>query len=91
MTNGDFINGIISDKKFKNNIRKNCFIQKLRTKIYSSLSKCGIRYLLKFPIPKCHRQFFGILSQNPEYVQTHCNAKNNPSYFAIRKWMINQI
>ena len=33
-----------------------------------------------------HRQFFKVISQNPEYVKTHCNDRNNPFHFAIRKW-----
>ena len=37
-----------------------------------------------------HRQFFRIMSQNPDYVQTNCNDINNPFHFAIRKWMIKQ-
>ena len=32
-----------------------------------------------------HRQFFRIISQNPDYVQTHCNDRNNLFHFAIRK------
>ena len=33
-----------------------------------------------------HRQFFRKLSENPEYIQTHCNTLNNPFHFACRKW-----
>ena len=36
-----------------------------------------------------HRQLFTILSQNPEYVQTQCNDRKNPSHFACRRWYIN--
>ena len=32
-----------------------------------------------------HRQFFKILPQNPDYVQTHCNDRKNPFHFACRK------
>ena len=32
-----------------------------------------------------HRHFFRILSQNPEYVQTHCNDRRNRFHFACRK------
>ena len=35
-----------------------------------------------------HRQFFETLSQNPEYVQTHCNDRNNAFRFACRKWYL---
>ena len=31
-----------------------------------------------------HRQFFKILSQQPEYVKTHCNNLNNTFRFACR-------
>ena len=34
-----------------------------------------------------HRHFFKILSQNPGYVQTRCNDRNNPFDFAFRNWM----
>ena len=37
-----------------------------------------------------HRQFFKIISQNPEYVKPHCNDLNNPLSFAFRSWMIKQ-
>ena len=32
-----------------------------------------------------HRRFFKKLSQNRDYVQTHCNNRNNPFHFACRK------
>ena len=35
-----------------------------------------------------HRRFFKIISQNPEYVQTHCDDRNNPFHFACRKWCL---
>ena len=34
-----------------------------------------------------HRQFCSILSQKPEYVQTHCNDRNNSFHFALPKWI----
>ena len=37
-------------------------------------------------MPMCHRQFFRKRSQSHDYVQTHCNARNNPFHFACRKW-----
>ena len=37
-----------------------------------------------------HRQFFRIISRNPDYVTTHCNDLNNPLKIAIRKWMNEQ-
>ena len=35
-----------------------------------------------------YRQFFKILSQNSEYVQTHCNDRNNSFQFEYRKWYL---
>ena len=35
-----------------------------------------------------HRHFFKKLSQNRDYVQTHCNDLNNPFHFACRKWYL---
>ena len=55
MTNGDFVKGIISDKRLKNIIRENGFIHKLTIKIYSSLSNINIGYYRKFPTPMRHR------------------------------------
>ena len=61
-------------------------INKLTIKIYSSLSNVKIHYYLKHRIPQLHRQFFKILSQNQDYVQTHCNERNSPFHFACGKW-----
>ena len=55
----------------------------LKTKIYSNLSHIKLR------IPIMHRQFFKILSQNRDYVQTHCNDRNNPFHFACQTWIKN--
>ena len=30
--------------------------------------------------------FFKILSQNPDYIQTHCNDRRNPFHIACRHW-----
>ena len=63
-------------KKIKN-ARRNSFkyiqIIKLTIKISSNVSNINICYYLKHPIPLMHRQFFKIISQNPEYVKTHSN------------------
>ena len=61
-------------------------INKLTRKIYSNLSNIKIHYYLKLQIQIMHRQIFRKLSQNPEYLQTHCNDINNPFHFACRKW-----
>ena len=34
------------------------------------------------------RQFFKAISQNPEYVKTHCHDSNIPFHFACRKWIL---
>ena len=50
------------------NARGNGFIfsqiNQLTIKIYSNLSNTNIRYYLKIRIPKMHRHFFRLLSQN---------------------------
>ena len=35
-----------------------------------------------------HTQFLKTLPQNAEYVQTHCNERNIPFRFVVRKWYI---
>ena len=64
-------------------------INKLTIKIYSHLRYISISHYLKHRIPIMHRQFFKILSQNRDYVQTHCNDRNNPFHFACQKWIKN--
>ena len=61
---------------------------KLARKIYSTLSKINIQYYLNLRIPIMHRHFFKKLSQNPEYIQTHCKDRINPSHFAFRQWYL---
>ena len=63
-------------------------INKLTIFFYSNLSRINIHYYLKLQIPIMHRHFFKILPQNPEYVQTHCNDRNNPFHFACLKWYL---
>ena len=36
----------------------------------------------------CHRQFSKVLTQNSDYVQTHCNNQNNLFHFACRNWYL---
>ena len=64
-------------------------INKLTIKIYSHQRYINICYFLKHRIPIMHRQFFKILSQNREYVQTNCNERNNPFHFACQTWIKN--
>ena len=66
-------------------VEPNIIIVKLTIKIYSNLSNINIHYSLKQRIPVLHRQFFKILSQNPDYVQTHCNDLSNLFIVACRK------
>ena len=63
-------------------------LNKLAIKIYSSLSHINIHYYLKHRITIMRRQFFRKVSQNPEYVQTHCSDRKNPFHFACRKWFL---
>ena len=64
-------------------------INKLTIKIYSLQRHINISYCLKHRIPKMHRQFFEKLSQNRDYVQTHCNDRINPFHFAFQAWIKN--
>ena len=64
-------------------------INKLTRKIFSHQRYINISYYLKHRIPKMPRQFFKILSRNRDYVQTHCNDRNNPFHFACQKWIKN--
>ena len=63
-------------------------INKLTIKNYSNLSNINTSYYLKHRIPKMHRHFFKKLSQNRDYVQTHCNDLKNPFHFACFKWYL---
>ena len=79
------------NEKIKN-ARNNGFtfseIRNLEIKIYSDLSRMNIYYYLKIQIPIMHRQFFRVLSQNPEYIRNFCNDRNNSFHFSIRKWYL---
>ena len=61
-------------------------IDKITMKIFSHQRYINISYYLKHRIPIMHRQFFKILSRNRDYVQTHCNDRNNPIHFACLTW-----
>ena len=60
-------------------------INKLTIKCHWHLRSINISYFMKFPIPMCHRQFFRVISQNRELVQTNCNDRNKSFHFACRK------
>ena len=72
--------------------RRNGFIfnekRNFEIKIYSKLSHLNILFYLKLRIPIMHRQFFRKSSQNPEYIQSHCNDRKSPFHFGIRKWYL---
>ena len=61
-------------------------INKLIIKIYSNLSHINIHYHLRLGAPPLHRQFFMKISQNRDYIQTHCNNRGNPFHLALRQW-----
>ena len=51
----------------------------------SDLPVKNIQYYRKLQLPILHRQFFKILSQEPENVKTHRNVMEDPFHFACRK------
>ena len=53
-----------------------------------NLSNRWVHYYLKLQKPTMNRKLFEIIAQNPEYIQTHCNNRNNPFHFACRKWYL---
>ena len=98
ITNNEIINFAISDKSvnlYELNKKLKIAgqigfifnqIKNFNIKIYSNLSHINIHYYLKHRIPMCHRLFFKRSSQNHEYIQTHCNNRNNHFHFACRQW-----
>ena len=58
------------------------------TKNFFKSIKKNICNCLIVPIPKMHRHFIRIISENREYVKTHCSDLHNPFYFACRKWYL---
>ena len=60
-------------------------IYNFKIKIYSNLSNIYIHYHLRLGAPPLHRQFLIKRSQNPAYIQTHCNDRRNPIHFACRQ------
>ena len=98
ITNNETVNFLISDKsmgmyelnKKLTIARENGFvfnqINKLTIKIYSNLSNINIHYHLRLGTSPLHRQFFIKISQNRDYIQSHCNDRRNPFHFACRQW-----
>ena len=97
--NNEIINLPVSDKSMNlyefneklKNARQRGFIFnqiiKLTIKFYSHSRYINISYYLKLRIPMCHRLFSKISSQKPEYIQTHCNDRNNHFHFARQNWI----
>ena len=73
MTNDDCVIGTISDKKVKNNVRENGFSRELTVKSDSILSNVNKHSHSKFRVPTFNRQLCRRISQDHEYVKTHCN------------------
>ena len=97
-TNNESVNFTISDKsmglyelnKKLTVARQNGYIfnqiNKLTKKIYSNLSHINIHYHLRLGAPPLHRHFFIKISQNRDYIKTHCNDRRNTFHFACRQW-----
>ena len=64
-------------------------INRLTIKIYSHQRFINISYYLKHRIPIMHRHLFKILTKNREYVETHCNDRNNAFHIACQTWIKN--
>ena len=98
ITNNESVNFTISDKcmgMYELNeklaiARQNGYIfnqiNKLTIKIYSNISHINIHYHLLLGVPPLHCQFIIKISQNRDYIQTHCNDRRNPFHFACRQW-----
>ena len=98
ITNNESVNFTISDKsmgmyelnKKLSLARERGFkfiqINNFKIKIYSNLSNINIHYHLKLGAPPIHRQFFGKISKNRDYIQTHCNDRRNPFHIACHQW-----
>ena len=63
-------------------------LKKLTIKNCGNFSLIKIHYYLKLRIPIMHRQFFRKLSQNHNYIRTHCNDRRNPFHFACHQWYL---
>ena len=77
------------NQKIKN-ARRNGFvfnqINKFKIEIYSNLSNINIHYHLTLGASPLHYRFFINLLKNRDFIQTHCNDKNNPFLFACCQW-----
>ena len=61
-------------------------INELTIKIYSNFSHINIHYHLRLGASPLHRHFFKKISQNRDYIQTHCNDRRNTFHFACPQW-----
>ena len=98
ITNNETVNFTISDKcmgMFELNkkiaiARERGYIfnqiNNFEIKLYSNLSNINIHYHLRLGAPPLHRHFFSKLTQNRDYIQTHCNDRRNTFHFACRQW-----
>ena len=66
---------------------RSLLVNKLTITTYSHQRYINVSYCLKLPIPIMHLQFFKLLSQNRDYIQAHCNDRNNPFHFACQTWI----
>ena len=89
-TSSDKSMGMYELNKKLTTARENGFIfnqiNKLTIKIFSNLSNINIHYHFRLGVPPMHRQFFLKISQNRDYIQTHCNNRRNPFHFSLRQW-----
>ena len=60
-------------------------LHKLTIQIYSHQLFINLRHYLKFRISILRRQFFRIMSQNPDYMKTQCNDLDNPFHLQFVK------
>ena len=88
MTNDDCVIGTISDKKVKNIVRENGFSRELSINSDSIRSNVNKHSHSKFRKHIFNRHFCRRISQDHEYVKTHCNDKKNLFHFSIRKWYL---
>ena len=56
--------------------------------MFTNLSHIDTQNYIKLRIPIMHRHLFRKLSQNPDYIQAHCNDRRNRFQFACRQWYL---
>ena len=100
IANNETVNFTISDKRMVSYelnkkltvARGNGFefnqIKNFKIKIYSNLLNTNILYHLRLGSSPLYHQFFIKVSQNHNYIQTHCNNHRNTFNFACRQWYL---